>query len=377
MAILARHLAVENYRNFPSFDLDLDERLTMLVGKNAVGKTNLVEALQLLTAGRSFRRPAPQDMVCEGQTSCSIALNLEGDGRVLDHACRVEEGKRIFMKNGKRCRASGLRGVVPSVLFCPDDLDMVKRGARVRRDAIDDFGIQLNESYAQLESTYERAVEQRNALLKEAFFNRDLLGAWNESLAVTGAALTVHRLALLDRVREYVRSFYASLSGGEAADIVYTPSWDHEERDVIAAIASASSNRAATIDVVKERILEAFQQRAEEEERRGVTLAGPHRDDLSFTIASRDARLFASQGQQRSLVLAWKMAEVSVTRDILTRPPLLLLDDVMSELDADRRSAFVMCIEDGVQTVITTTNLGYFDTKTLETAKVVEIGAER
>lgn len=377
MAILARHLAVENYRNFPSFDLDLDERLTMLVGKNAVGKTNLVEALQLLTAGRSFRRPAPQDMVREGQTSCSIALNLEGDGRVLDHACRVEEGKRIFMKNGKRCRASGLRGVVPSVLFCPDDLDMVKRGARVRRDAIDGFGIQLNESYAQLESTYERAVEQRNALLKEAFFNRDLLVAWNESLAATGAALTVHRLALLDRVREYVRRFYASLSGGEAADIVYTPSWDHEERDVIAAIASASSDRAATIDVVKERILEAFQQRAEEEERRGVTLAGPHRDDLSFTIAGRDARLFASQGQQRSLVLAWKMAEVSVTRDILTRPPLLLLDDVMSELDADRRSAFVTCIEDGVQTVITTTNLGYFDTKTLETAKVVAIGAER
>lgn len=377
MAILARHLAVENYRNFPSFDLDLDERLTMLVGKNAVGKTNLVEALQLLTAGRSFRRPAPQDMVREGQTSCSIALNLEGDGRVLDHACRVEEGKRVFMKNGKRCRAAGLRGVVPSVLFCPDDLDMVKRGARVRRDAIDGFGIQLNESYAQLESTYERAVEQRNALLKEAFFNRDLLVAWNESLAATGAALTVHRLALLDRVREYVRRFYASLSGGEAADIVYTPSWDHEESDVIAAIASASSNRAATIDVVKERILEAFQRRAEEEERRGVTLAGPHRDDLSFTIAGRDARLFASQGQQRSLVLAWKMAEVSVTRDILTRPPLLLLDDVMSELDADRRSAFVTCIEDGVQTVITTTNLGYFDTKTLETAKVVAIGAER
>ena len=374
MSIFARRLTVENYRNFASFELELDEHLTMLVGRNAVGKTNLVEALQLLTAGRSFRRPSPAEMVLEGRNRCALKLDLEGEGRVIDHGCRVEEGRRSFSRNGKRCPASGMRGVVPSVLFCPDDLDMVKRGARVRRDAIDGFGVQLNESYAQLEGTYERAVEQRNALLKEAYAARELMGAWNESLAATGAALTVHRLALLDRARRYVRTFYASLAGGEQADISYVPTWECGGEDVIAAVASGEHERAQAIEAVRARLEEAYEARAEEELRRGVTLVGPHRDEIVFTIAGRDARAFASQGQQRSLVLAWKMAEVAVTRDILSHPPLLLLDDVMSELDAARRAAFITQIEEGVQTVITTTNLGYFDTETLERAKVVTIG---
>lgn len=374
MSIFARRLTVENYRNFASFELELDEHLTMLVGRNAVGKTNLVEALQLLTAGRSFRRPSPAEMVLEGRNRCALKLDLEGEGRVVDHGCRVEGGRRSFSRNGKRCPASGMRGVVPSVLFCPDDLDMVKRGARVRRDAIDGFGVQLNESYAQLEGTYERAVEQRNALLKEAYAARELMGAWNESLAATGAALTVHRLALLDRVRGYVRAFYASLAAGEQADISYVPTWECGGEDVIAAVASGEHERAQAIEAVRTRLEEAYEARAEEELRRGVTLVGPHRDEIVFTIAGRDARAFASQGQQRSLVLAWKMAEVAVTRDILSHPPLLLLDDVMSELDAARRAAFITQIEEGVQTVITTTNLGYFDTETLERAKVVTIG---
>ena len=373
MPILARELAVENYRNFPSFDLTLADGLTMLVGRNAVGKTNLVEALQILTSGRSFRRPAPAELVREGASSCALALNLAGDGRVIDHGCRVEGGKRTFSRNGKRCPAAGMRGVVPSVLFCPDDLDMVKRGSSVRRAATDGFGVQLNESYAKLEGAYERAVEQRNALLKEAFRARELLGAWDEALAANGAALTVHRLALLARIRAYVREFYAALAGGETADIAYDPSWEAAGEDVIAAF-SAPEERARAIGEVRERLSAALAARAEEELRRGITLAGPHRDEVRFTIAGRDARAFASQGQQRSLVLAWKMAEVAVTRDILGRPPLLLLDDVMSELDAQRRAAFIAAIEDGVQTVITTTNLGYFDEDVLARAKVVTIG---
>lgn len=373
MAILARRLSVGQYRNFESFELELDEHLTMLVGKNAVGKTNLVEALQMLTAGRSFRRPAPRDLVMEGCAVCRMRLDLEGEGRVLEHECRVEDGKRVFLRNGKRCRAAGLRGTVPSVLFCPDDLDMVKRGANVRRGALDDFGVQLNESYAQLEASYGRAVEQRNALLKDPWHPRELLEAWSESLAATGAALTVHRLALLERVRSYVRAFYASLADGEQADITYRPSWD-EKTDAIELAVGSAGDRARVIEQVRDSIARALNVVAEDERRRGITLVGPHRDEIAFTIAGRDARAFASQGQQRSLVLAWKMAEVAVTRDILSRPPLLLLDDVMSELDADRRAAFIACIEDGVQTVITTTNLGYFDTEVLERAKVVKIG---
>ena len=228
-------------------------------------------------------------------------------------------------------------------------------------------GVQLNARYADLVSTYERTVGQRNALLKEAWCTRDMLGAWNESLAATGAALLVHRLSLLDRVRDRLCEAYARVAGGEAADVRYVSTVG----DI-----PADATRAEQREVARTAFLAALDERADEELRRGLTLVGPHRDEIEFSIDGRAARAFASQGQQRTLVLAWKVAEVDVARDILGTAPLLLLDDVMSELDAERRAAFLTLIGDDIQTVITTTNLGYFPGDVLDRAKVVGIGAE-
>ena len=244
-------------------------------------------------------------------------------------------------------------------------------------------------------------MEQRNALLKERWCTREMLAAWNDSLAQAGASLLTHRLALLDRIRVRFVEAYAQIAPGERADIAYEASVDAvlgaTAGDAVAADAGGpvaagedvaaddrsadgtAANRAGvdrTTQVAwwRERMLAAFDAVFNDELRRGITLVGPHRDEIRFSIDGRDARAFASQGQQRSLVLAWKVAEVAVTRDILGRPPLLLLDDVMSELDAERREAFVRGIEDEVQTVITTTNLGYFSDAILDRAKVVTIG---
>lgn len=363
----ARDLDVARYRSFDGYRLSLDEGVTVLVGHNAAGKTNLIEALQLLTSGASFRHPAARELVREGEEGCALSLRLEGDGRVLDMGLTVRDGKRAFSRNGKRCPAAGVRGVLPSVLFCPDHLDMVKRSASVRRAALDDFGVQLNARYADLVSTYERTVGQRNALLKEPWCTRDMLGAWNESLAATGASLLVHRLSLLDRVRARLCGAYAQVAGGEAADVRYV--------STIGDI-PADAPRAEQREAAHAAFLSALDERADEELRRGLTLVGPHRDEIEFSIDGRAARAYASQGQQRTLVLAWKVAEVDVARDILGTAPLLLLDDVMSELDAERRAAFLALIGDDIQTVITTTNLGYFSGDVLDRARVVRVGAE-
>ncbi|MDY2777675.1 MAG: DNA replication and repair protein RecF, partial [Collinsella sp.] len=256
------------------------------------------------------------------------------------------------------------RGVLPSVLFCPDDLDMVKRSASVRRAALDDFGMQLNEQYARLVGAYERTVEQRNNLLKERFIDPALLSVWDDALVSTGAALMAHRAALLARIRGHFVGVHAAIAPTEAADIDYAPSFDLE------APASTLDRRA-----LEEGLAHALASSREDERRRGVTLVGPHRDEVLFSIDGREARSFGSQGQQRSLVLAWKIAEVEVTGDILGHAPLLLLDDVMSELDAQRRSSIVSFIAGDIQTVITTTNLGYFEEQVLERAKVVRIDA--
>ena len=206
--MFARDLSVARYRSFDSYRLALSDGVTVLAGPNAAGKTNLIEALQLLTSGASFRHPTAAELVHDGVGSCKVELRLEGDGRVLDMGLSVEDGKRSFSRNGKRCAASGVRGVLPSVLFCPDHLDMVKRGASVRRTALDDFGVQLSARYADLASAYGRCVTQRNALLKETWCCREMLGAWNESIARAGSALLVHRLALLDRLSGHVCDAY-------------------------------------------------------------------------------------------------------------------------------------------------------------------------
>ena len=367
MTMHARELSVVRYRSFDEYRLDLDEGVTVLVGHNAAGKTNLIEALQLTTSGASFRHPASRELVREGCGSCTVDLRIEGEGRVLDMGLAVEDGKRAFRRNGKRCPAAGVRGVLPSVLFCPDHLDMVKRGAAQRRAALDDFGVQLNENYANLVAAYERTVSQRNALLKEPWCTREMLGAWDESLAAAGASLLVHRVALLARLREQLVAAYRRVAAGEVADVSYV--------STIGEIPDSLS-REEQRSYAHDRFLAALAERADEEMRRGVTLVGPHRDELEFTVDGRSARSFASQGQQRTLVLAWKVAEVAVARDILGTPPLLLLDDVMSELDAARREAFLALVGDGIQTVITTTNLGYFTNDVIDRAKVVRIGAE-
>lgn len=365
--MLARELAVRDYRSFAARELVLDGRVTVLVGRNAAGKTNLIEAIQLLTSGQSFRRPAPRELLREGASAGRARLRIEGEGRLVDMGLEVADGRRCFTRNGKRVTSAGVRGVLPSVLFTPDDLDMVKRGAGVRREALDGFGCQLNESYARLSATYARIVEQRNNLLRSCGDRPDpaLLAAWDESLCTTGAALSQHRAALVSRIRTRFIEVMAGVAPGERVDVAYLPS-------VAAPDGTLPADREELV------MLLAAEQvaRRPEELRRRQTLVGPHRDDVLFTVDGRPARAFGSQGQQRSLVLAWKIAEVEVAADILGYPPILLLDDVMSELDARRRAAVLACIEGEVQTVITTTNLGYFDDAALERAKVVEIGGE-
>lgn len=361
MGICATELSVFQYRSFPEYTLSLAPRVTILVGHNAAGKTNLVEALQLLTAGTSFRKPTASELLREGCAQGRAVLTLEGEGRLLTMGVELEQGKRSFTKNGKKTNAAGVRGVLPSVLFCPDHLDIVKRSAHIRRDALDSFGVQLNAQYAKLSAAYARTVEQRNNLLKEDGCSDDVLAAWDESLVNAGTSLLLHRRALLERLRAHVIEVYSAIAPREQADVTYV---------------SSLGELPEGKDDVKELFHAQLAGHREEELRRGITLMGPHRDEILFTINGRAARDFGSQGQQRSLVLAWKIAEVQVTRDILGYYPLLLLDDVMSELDAARRDAIMGFIGEDIQTVITTTNLGYFSDSVLDAAKVVSIGDE-
>lgn len=362
MGLVVRNVGMICYRNFSLRDINLSPGMTILCGPNATGKTNTVEALELLTAGTSFRHPRAADLILEGEQSARISARLEGDGRVVDVACEIAPTRRRFVRNGKTCHAADLSSTLMSVLFCPDDLSLVKRGASFRRDELDAFGAQANAGYRKVAAAYARSVEQRNRLLKDPQPDQAMLDAWDASVALGGATLLEARLRLFARLRSHLREVYARVSDTEELDCRYESTL-------------GDGVGCMTRDELRDLFAERLAAGRDDDLRRQQTLLGPQRDDIVFTLDGRDARSFGSQGQQRSVVLAWKMAEVALSREVLGEQPLLLLDDVMSELDARRRDAIIRFVQDGIQTVVTTTNLGYFPDELLGRAEVVRFGA--
>ena len=361
MGLLVKTLELQDFRSFGEKVVGLAPATTILCGPNAAGKTNTVEALQLLTAGYSFRHPTPAQQVREGAQTARASARLEGDGRVVDLRCDVVSGRRQFFRNGKRIQASEVSGTLMSVLFTPDDLQLVKRSASFRRDELDDFGRQANRGFASVLSTYTRSIEQRNLLLKEERPDLDLLDAWDASVALGGATLLHGRLRLFERLRAKVCEVYGELAAGEGLECRYLCSLGDEALGL-------------SKDDLRELFCERLASARPDDLRRQQTTVGPHRDDVAFLIEGRDARAYGSQGQQRSVVLALKMAEVLLSAEVVGNQPLLLLDDVMSELDERRRDAVTRFARRGVQTVITTTNLGYFSPELLDEAEVVGYG---
>jgi DNA replication and repair protein RecF len=355
-------LELADFRNYERLTLEPSPALTIIVGPNAVGKTNIIEAVQLVTSARSFRRPDPCELVRWGASEARVSMRAEDGPRLLEIQLDVDDqGHRAYLVNGQpRRRHSEVAGLLPSVVFTPDDLGMVKGPAERRRASIDDLGEQLSSTYGALRRDYGRAVRQRNTLLKEGV-SGEPAAVWDEQVAALGARFVVHRTGLLERLMEQASLRYAEMSRGEELGYRY------EDRCGLGTCGSME------IEAVAASIRDEMRRRHPDERRRMVTLAGPHRDDIVIEIGGKDARAYASQGQQRTAALAWKLAEVAVVEDVLRRKPVLLLDDVMSELDAERRTALSEVVSSEVQTIVTTTNTGYFTAEMLDRSLVVPI----
>lgn len=366
MPLAVTRVGYRNFRNMEGRVLEPARGLTVLVGPNAVGKTNCIEGMQVLTSGTSFKHASPSELLRRGCESGVLSMHIEGEKRQIDVACDIHPTRKLYKVNDKRVRAQGKVCDLTSILFFPDELSLVKGGAAGRRDLLDGFGSQLKESYAQVAHDYRRAVYQRNSLFKDAARtglepDAALVEAWSASAARAGAVLFVYRQALLARLAPHVERIYAELAGGERAHVGYESVW--------ADGLGVETPRTEIEDLLFGRLMSGM----DEQRRRCATLAGPHLDDLDLQICGISARSFASQGQQRSLVLAIKLAQVELVSEVCGQYPLFLLDDVMSELDAQRRGRLLGLVAAGVQTVVTTTNLDYFSPSELEGAKVVSL----
>jgi DNA replication and repair protein RecF len=285
------------------------------------------------------------------------------------------QGRRTVALNREALRRQlDFLGVLNAVQFSSLDLELVRGGPERRRSWLDSLLIQLEPIYAYILQQYNQVLRQRNALLKkfrsQAAEGRidelptdqlDQLALWDAQLATTGSRVTRRRARVLERLAPLATAWHASISGKtEVLDVTYAPnvSIDRDEPEK-----------------VQQAFLEKIQLRRIPEQHQGTSLVGPHRDEVEFTINQTPARSYGSQGQQRTLVLALKLAELKLIEEVVGEPPLLLLDDVLAELDLNRQNQLLEAIQDRFQTLITTTHLGAFDSQWLNSSQILSVKA--
>lgn len=381
MSLRIEQLTFRNFRNYGELHLaDLGD-ITVLVGENAIGKTNIVEGVQLLTALTSFRHATAEQLIRHDCESARLGIEVTDGNRELSLDLTLDGKARKYRLNGKAKRPADLKGLVPSVMFTPDDLELVKGSMTGRRTALDTLGSQVNKNYYVVRRDYEKVIRHKNRLLKEEA-DPALVEAMNEMVVTVGSQLACYRAALFARLQPHMAEKYRQISGGrEVFSALYQPSWEENGTPCRACcpippeVGQHARHGVPTFtrDEAREALARALHERAGEERRRGRSLVGPHGDGITFLLDGQDASLYGSQGQQRSIVLAYKLAEAAVIEELLEQKPVLLLDDVMSELDGRRREALVEAMERGSQTFITTANLAYFDKTMLNRSNMVEL----
>lgn len=334
-------LWLTNFRCFGELDLGFANGLTAVIGQNGQGKTSLLEAVGYLATLKSFRGVGSEALIRTGASEAIIrAEGTREDRNLLIEVEITSAGRsRTFVNRQRLRRSRDLLGALRVSVFAPDDLDVVKGSPALRRQLLDDALVTLQPSAYQLQADVDKVLRQRNTLLRQAGgrLSDDVattLDVWDDRLGELGAQLAVARTQLVSQLQPMVLKAYQTLAGDEAAITVdYAPSW--------------TTGDTSDLAVAQEALAAALVASRRDELRRGVTLVGPHRDDLALWINGLSSRTQASQGEQRCVALALRLAVHQLVTEQTGSPPLLLLDDVFSELDPQRSQALLSALPAG------------------------------
>ncbi len=349
-------VSLDGFRNYRRLDLDLSNRFNVLYGRNGQGKTNFLEALYLLATTRLLR--GQRDIEAIRETMDRAVVTAELDPSATRISVIIERGvrKKALLNNLGLPRASDLLGRLPCVSVSSADMEIVRGEPSERRLFLDLELSSLFPAYLRHLSHYKRALEQRNALLKDSReFPRPpaMFEPWEEQLAEHGTAMREARQDFVTSLAPRMSRLHAQMGGGEHVEALYVARDDARDRVTMLEMLGASR---------------------QQEIARGSTIVGPHRDDLQIDISARDGRLYGSQGQQRTAVIALKLATLEVSRQELGIPPLLLLDDIFSDLDETRRALLVdVVLENAGQVVLTCTEASAAGPRILDQAKLFAV----
>ncbi|EAW34537.1 DNA replication/repair protein RecF [Lyngbya sp. PCC 8106] len=378
-------LHLKQFRNYRDQKVAFDAPKTILVGDNAQGKSNLLEAVELLSTLKSHRVSRDRELILDTQDNGQITGNLEREtGHIELGLILRSKGRRTVLLNRQSLRRQlDFLSILNVVQFSSLDLELVRGSPERRRSWIDRLLVQIEPVYAYILQQYYQVLRQRNALLKKArsqshspgeeqpqkqILNSEL-AVWDAQLAVSGARVIRRRDRVLERLIPLAQTWHHLISGStENLQLTYQPNVQ---------VIAAENTRLSALSPqdVQQAFLQKISTRTLAEHQQGTTLVGPHRDDIIFTINQTPARQYGSSGQQRTLVLALKLAELQLIEAVIGEPPLLLLDDVLAELDLSRQNQLLEAIGDRFQTLITTTHLGAFDSQWLQQTQILSVQA--
>ncbi len=327
-------IKIENFRNIESLSLDFDD-VNIIYGENAQGKTNLIEAIYLFTGAKSFRGVKDKELVKFGEEYSRLKIEFSNNSREQNAELLIQNRRSATLNGVKKKSATSLGDELKAVIFSPVHLSMIKDGPLERRRFIDNALCQLKSNYRNVLKEYNRALAQRNMLLKDISKNNslyDMLYIWDKNLAVSGAKIIFQRMKYIEALLPYAKDVFDGLSSGkEEINLVMKGAFDYD---------------GLTLDEIQKKLMFALDNNRGNDILNRNTNIGPHRDDMEILINEKSARSFGSQGQQRSCVLALKLAEASLLREMTQDEPLALLDDVMSELDISRQDYILNHIKD-------------------------------
>lgn len=352
--MIIKSIELADFRNYDSLNLTFDHGTNILYGDNAQGKTNILEAIYVVATTKSHKGSKDKDIIHFNKEEAHIRAYIEKEAveTRIDMHLRSSKSKGIAIDGQKIKKAAELLGLLNVVFFSPEDLGIIKNGPAERRRFVDMELCQLDNFYLYNLNHYNKIVNQRNKLLKDLYFNPSLgetLNIWDSQLVSFGSKIIERRKVFIEQLNEIIYDIHKKLSGNkEELQIHYEPEVSIEEFEHKLALS-------------QERDIKLKQ-----------TCVGPHRDDFSFYIGDIDIRKFGSQGQQRTAALSLKLSEIELVKKITKDTPVLLLDDVLSELDANRQNYLLNSIGD-IQTIITCTGLDEFINNRFEINKIYRV----
>ncbi|MCP8971207.1 DNA replication/repair protein RecF [Ectobacillus ponti] len=359
-----QELSLQNYRNYAALHLKFEDKVNVIIGENAQGKTNLMESIYVLAMAKSHRTANDRELIRWDAEYGKIKGSIQKrHGALSMELLLSKKGKKAKLNHLEQQRLSQYVGEMNVVMFAPEDLNLVKGSPQVRRRFLDMELGQIAPVYLYELSQYQKILVQRNHLLKSMQGNKKdetMLDVFTIQLIEHGVKILQKRFEFLQLLQEWAAPIHSGISRGlEDLRIVYKPSIDVSE--------------STDLSKMKEVYYENFQSIKQREIFRGTTLLGPHRDDLQFFVNDKNVQVFGSQGQQRTTALSLKLAEIELIHAEVQEYPILLLDDVLSELDDYRQSHLLNTIQGKVQTFVTTTSVEGIEHDTLKEASTIRV----